>query len=91
MAHHGSEIPESMRRLLAGLPQAGATGRYPHGQLNRDDQGEIQIAVAADAAKGVVILDFGKPTTWVGFTAEEASSLADMLHQKALLLRGISP
>ena len=84
--HHGDES-----RALRELPGLGATGRHPNGRLNADDEGEIKIAIAADPAKGVVVIDLGKPTAWVGFTPEQAVEIADLLRVKAWECRGIKP
>lgn len=87
MAHHSGEMSDQIRKLL----DLGATGEFPHGKLYGCDEGEIRVAIAADVAKQVVVIDFGKPTAWIGFTGEQAEQIADMLHVKALELRGIRP
>lgn len=92
MAHHFEDLEklEVFRKAL-GLPEGlGATGQYPRGKLNDQDQGEIKIAIAADPATQTVLIDFGKPVAMIGFTAEQASDLAEMLHEKAMKLRGIT-
>jgi hypothetical protein len=61
----------------------GATGRFPQGVLNDDDQGELKIAVAFDKADGLVHLDFGKPVAWTAFQPEMAVQLARMLLKHA--------
>lgn len=88
MAHHGNDS-YALRELL-DFAEAGPTGRFPRGKLNENDEGEIQIAIAVDKAKQVVIIDFGKPTTWIGFTADQASDLADLILKKSWELRGIT-
>ena len=89
MAHHSSELSEEVRALLRGKPETGPTGEYPHGKLTADDHGEIRIAIAADPERGVVIIEFGKPVAWIGFTPEQAVELADLIHRKAWEIRGI--
>jgi hypothetical protein len=89
MAHHGDDI-DTLRRFL-GLPDGlGATGRFPHGHINENDQGEIQIAVAADRKQQKVIIDFGKPVAWIGFDADQARELGEMLIAKGMECRGIT-
>ena len=90
MSHHGS--PDYMRRLIeeATGERPGPTGQFPRGKLQADDDGEIKIGIAADPKKGVVIIDFGAPVTWIGFTADQAIDIAEMLHAKAREARGIS-
>lgn len=83
MAHHsGSDrgMSDELRKAL-GL---GATGRYPQGQLAPEDEGEIKIAVAADTARGKVVVDFGKPVAWMGFDPQQALALADSIRAKAV-------
>jgi len=90
MAHHGDE--SQIRRLQENLVREmglGPTGKFPNGKLNDDDEGEITVAIAADKAKGVVVIDFGKPTAWIGFTPDQAVDIAEMLHAKARECRGI--
>jgi hypothetical protein len=64
-------------------PRFGATGRYPFGKVDRHDEGELQMGLAADHANGIVRLDFGKPVAWLGLPAREARDLARVLIEKA--------
>lgn len=48
----------------------GATGKYPEGKLNPDDQGELRAALGV--VDGRVVIDFGKPVPWIAMTPEEA-------------------
>lgn len=59
----------------------GATGKFPDGKLNQDDEGELRMAVGV--RDGNVILDFGKPVHWLGLPKEHALKLAEMLQKKA--------
>lgn len=79
------EMPERTNAdLLRELQQPfGATGRYPMGKLTETDEGEIAFGVAADKQNGKVIINFGKPTAWVGMDREQALALADSLKRKA--------
>jgi hypothetical protein len=94
MSHHMNDMPSELlnrlRRELGTPPGLGATGEYPRGKLNDDDQGEIRIAIAADMSRRLVVMDFGTPAKWIGFTPEEASNIADLLMEKVNKLRGIS-
>ena len=51
----------------------GPTGEFPEGQLNPEDEGEIRIAITHD--KGVVVLAFGKPISWIGLPPQIAKEL----------------
>lgn len=88
MAHHGDDI-DTLRKFLGLQDGLGATRRFPEGTLNDNDEGEIRVAIAADRAQQKVIIDFGKPVAWIGFTAEQATELGEMLIQKAMECRGI--
>lgn len=57
----------------------GATGRFPQGKLNKDDEGEIRLAIGHE--NGKVIIDFGKPVAWIGMNPQEAIEFAAMIFQ----------
>lgn len=66
----------------------GPTGEFPEGKIKSDDAGEIKIAIAADRKRGVVLLDFGVPVTWLGFNPGMAETVGRALIAKAKELRG---
>lgn len=59
----------------------GATGDFPRGKLNADDEGGLQIAIGHK--DGTVTIDFGKEVAWVGFSPQDAANLAAILIQHA--------
>ena len=61
----------------------GATHVFPQGKLNADDEGELNVAVAADREHGVVRLDFGKPVAWLALPKEQALAWAQSIRDKA--------
>lgn len=61
----------------------GATGQYPYGKADSDDEGELQMALATDHGNGIVRVVFGKPIGWIGLPASEARTLAALLIEKA--------
>lgn len=65
----------------------GATGRFPYGKLNEDDEGELRIAVGGDRDTETVIIDFGTPTTWIGMRPEDAEAFARSILEKARQVR----
>lgn len=65
------------------IPKLGATGRFPYGRADADDEGELQMALAADHGNGIVRLQFGKSIGWLGLPSKQARELAAMLNQKA--------
>ena len=88
MAHHSSnEIPAWMREMFrtdrtSATPEPlGATGQFPEGKLTPEDEGEIRIGITD--MDGKVVMDFGKATTWIGFTPDQAEGIADTLRARA--------
>jgi len=61
----------------------GPTGRFPQGQADATDEGEIRLAIAADHQQAIVRLAFGKPIAWLGLPSNDARALAQMLIDKA--------
>lgn len=60
----------------------GSTGRFPQGRLTPQDEGELMFAVGHK--NGKVVVDFGKPVSWIGFEPEQAIQLAEILRTSAL-------
>ena len=67
---------------VLGVP-IGATGRYPYGQQDATDEGELAAAMAADPKNGVVRIEFGKPVAWLSLPAKAAREFAALLVSKA--------
>ncbi len=84
MSHHGKEeLPDWFGKELAQLKKVtGPTGKYPEGKLNDTDEGEVRIAIT-QTHKGKVIIDFGTPVRWIGFSKEQAIELANTILEKA--------
>lgn len=59
----------------------GATGNFPDGKLNENDEGEIMVGITS--AEDRVILNFGKPVHWIGFTKDQAKQIAESLLKHA--------
>ena len=74
-------VVEAYRRGFAA--QIGATGRFPYGDLGKEDEGELAMAIAADPQHGVVRMLFGKPVGWLALPAGHARQLGAMLTEKA--------
>lgn len=55
--------------------ELGATGDFPLGKLNADDEGALQIAIGRDE-KTNVVLNFGKPIAWVAMPPQDAVNFA---------------
>jgi len=54
----------------------GATGEFPKGKLNEDDQGELKLVVGINKDHKRIIVDFGKEIAWLGLDAHDARALA---------------
>lgn len=85
MAHHSSSQFDGD---ISAFRDAflGPTGKYPQGKLTPKDEGEIRIAVGSKDGK--VVMDFGKPTAWIGMDPEQADAIADSLREHARAARG---
>jgi hypothetical protein len=84
-----SEEKSSLAEKIAAAesPKFGATGKFPMGELDKSDEGEIAFGVASH--RGKVIINFGKPVAWLGMDARQAASLAALLIQHANRCRDI--
>lgn len=60
---------------------SGATGDFPQGKLNGDDQGGLRMAIGVK--DGVIVVDFGKPVAWLGLDKATALALSDNLRKHA--------
>jgi hypothetical protein len=93
MSHHSTEpFDETIENLFSDeckRMKLGPTGKFPLGKLTETDEGEILMGVAVHDQK--VVLNFGTPVAWIGFTSDQAHSIADLLRDKALEVRGITP
>lgn len=69
------------------MPTFGATGRYPDSSIDKTDEGEIIFSLSSH--RGKVIVNFGKPVSWLGLDARQAGALAAALIQHANSCRDI--
>ncbi len=93
MSHHGpNPFPDpendprkryqnTFSKLLNTASFRGATGQFPNGQLNKSDEGGIQMAIGEH--QGKVVIEFGTPVAWVGMSAQEAADFASLLLKRA--------
>ena len=61
----------------------GATGDFPQGKLNDNDEGGLRLGVAYDKLDGIVRIEFGKPVAWLGLPPPEAIQFARLLLRHA--------
>lgn len=59
--------------------------KYPDGPLGQDDEGALNFGVYTQ--DGRVIMDFGKDLSWLGFDADSALALGEVLIKRANDLR----
>ena len=57
-------------------PRPGPTGTFPEGKLGEDDEGALNLAIAASAKDGQVHIQFGGPVTWLAMSPEMAIQIA---------------
>lgn len=82
MASSHAEPSEQMIKLMEGLArqqELGPTNQFPEGKIDASDKGEIKISVGK--VDGKVILNFGSPVTWIGFTPQQARQIAETLRK----------
>lgn len=79
--HENEALKEMMQRFTDQVDQR-AKRNYSEGRLNANDDGDLAFAVAADPAKNVVIIDFGKPVTWFALPPEQVNGLINLLMMK---------
>ena len=61
----------------------GKLGTFPQGKIDETDEGALQLGVATDAKRGVVVVNFRTPVTWMGLPRKEALEFAALLVQHA--------
>ena len=85
-SHHGDsqnmEIANLMNRF-ADQVNSRAKRAWSEGRLNAEDQGDLAVAITTDHTKKRIIMDFGKPITWLAMTAEDAVKWGTELIRRA--------
>jgi hypothetical protein len=82
MSHHGNDSFMNQEQFDKSLQdELGATGSYPNGKINKNDEGEIQIGITK--SNDTVVIDFGKPVHWIGFTTAQAIGIGETLIKRA--------
>lgn len=64
----------------------GATGDFPLGKLNKDDEGGLRMAIGTEHNK--VIIHFGTPVGWLGLDKHTAIAFGSSIIDKAESLKG---
>lgn len=86
MSHHSKEVDDELTSKLNNMLKQfseplGKTGEHPRGRLTPTDEGGIKIAVGSK--NGAVVINFGTPVAWIGFSPDEARQLAESLVKHA--------
>ncbi len=66
---------------MSSKKRLGATGRFPHGRLGPDDQGELRAALAV--VDGKIVIEFGKAVSWLAMMPVQARDMARLLLARA--------
>lgn len=74
--------------MMAFKPWNKRPEDFPRGAFDAQDEGQLQIAVSSE--RGVVKIEFGKPTAWIGLPADQALALAEILTARAKLMMAAS-
>ena len=59
----------------------GPTNSFPRGKFSEDDEGGLQIGIAVKDK--TVLVDFGKPTAWIGLDHDTAVAFAKNILKRA--------
>ncbi len=62
--------------------QLGATGKFPGGKLNENDEGELQLGVRA--RDGVIEVAFGKEVAFLGFDLPALDNFVSVLRKAGI-------
>lgn len=55
---------------------------YPRGKIEPGDEGALEVAIYADHANGVVVLDFPKPVHWFALEGDKVDQLIEVLKKR---------
>ena len=82
--HHGDYERQSelMKRFQAER-DGTAQREFPQGRLSGDDDGSLTFKIGADPEKGIVAIEYSKPTAWVAMPPQQAIELAQALIKHA--------
>jgi hypothetical protein len=75
--------PDDPRSVRIPCQKLGATGEFPQGKLNPDDEGALRLAVFRNPETDLVHIEFGKQVTWLALSPKEAIDLAKAIIGKA--------
>lgn len=85
--HHSEPYEQSELLKRFQEEREGKSQReFPEGRLSGDDDGSLTFKVGSDPEKGIVAIEFSKPTLWVAAGPQQAVELAQLLirHARAI-------
>ena len=87
-AHHGDnpaknlEIANLLQRFEKQV-EGRAERAYSEGRISAADEGDLACAIKTDHKHDKIIMDFGKPVTWLAMSPQDAVSWAQELIRRA--------
>jgi len=88
-SHHESQEQKELLKRLIDQGTGTAKREYPNGRISGDDEGSLVYAIAADARRQIIRIEFNKPVNSLGLTKPDAEVLLEKLTEKLMELRGI--
>jgi hypothetical protein len=67
-------------------PWPGSLGTYSQGKIDRDDKGDLLLAVLPDKKRGLVRIDFGTELSWLALDGDAAKKFAHGILRAATAL-----
>lgn len=89
-SHHGENSDSELRKLFEQQREGVRQRAWPNGRLSASDDGETAIMIAADAAKGAVVMCFPKPMEWIAMKPEQAVLIAQNLIKQARAIKPVT-
>ena len=89
-SHHGESSDSELRKLFEDQSLGVRKRAWPNGRLSASDDGETAIMIAADAAKGAVVMRFPKPMEWIAMEPEQAVLIAQNLIKQARAIKPVT-
>jgi hypothetical protein len=74
------ELDDAIKTLTAEWDEYN-NRTYPEGKLNKHDEGELALKIGTE--QGSVVIDFGKPTQWIGLPPDQAVEFALIIIERA--------
>ena len=82
-AHHGSDEESQLIKRFIEQAEGRAKRAYSEGRIHATDEGDLSCAITTDHTHGKILMDFGKPVTWLAMTPKDAFAWAQELIKRA--------